>query len=156
MGVSNQLIIDITNSLIRQLDVYSINSALSLEDSILPYAYSRWDSDITIDLDYRSQHGEVDILGDIILAFSGRCDRCGEVVHANLVLQLEETFYSTATEDDQYTYSGTKLDLTQAIIDNILLQLPTSLLCSEQCRGLCPYCGTNLTVSQCECTKIQQ
>ncbi len=156
MGVSNQLIIDITNSLHRPLDVYNVSSSLALDNSLLPYAYAQWDSDIIVDIDYRSMDNEIDVIGDITLSYSGGCDRCGEAVHADLVITLEETFYPTTLEEDDYTYSGTKLDLTQAIIDSILLQLPTSLLCSEQCRGLCPICGTNLSVSQCECTKIRQ
>lgn len=156
MGVSNQLIIDITNSLHRAGEVYNHVAHLSLDDSLLPYAYARWQDDVIVDIDYRSIDGEVDIIGDITVSFCGGCDRCGEITCRTLVVSIDETFYPQALDEDDYTYSGNKLHLTQAIIDNILLQLPTQLLCSEQCKGLCPVCGTNLTVSQCECTKIQQ
>ncbi len=156
MGVSNQLIIDITNSLHRAGEVYTHVCHLQLDNNLLPYAYATWSGDVLVDIDYRSIDGEVDVIGDITLSYSGGCDRCGDIAVNSLVVSLEETFYPHASNTDDYTYSGNKLDLTQAIIDNILLQLPTSLLCSEQCKGLCPVCGTNLTVSQCECTKIQQ
>lgn len=156
MGVSNQLIIDITNSLHRAGEVYNHVCRLHLDNNLLPYAYAEWSEDVLVDIDYRSIDGEVDVIGDITLSYSGGCDRCGEITSNSLVVTLDDTFYPQASNTDDYTYSGNKLDLTQAIIDNILLQLPTSLLCSEQCKGLCPVCGTNLTVSQCECTKIQQ
>ena len=33
----------------------------------------------------------------------------------------------------------------------LLTSLPSVVLCSEDCKGLCPVCGTNLNKSQCSC-----
>ena len=33
----------------------------------------------------------------------------------------------------------------------MLLELPMNLLCSEECRGLCPHCGKNLNREKCAC-----
>ena len=35
--------------------------------------------------------------------------------------------------------------------DAVLLELPLAPLCSEDCRGLCPQCGINRNVADCEC-----
>ena len=49
-------------------------------------------------------------------------------------------------------YSGTEVDLTRLVYEQVLLALPTRPLCDEQCRGLCPHCGVNRNTSQCSCT----
>ena len=33
----------------------------------------------------------------------------------------------------------------------LLLNLPEQVLCKEDCKGLCPECGTNLNLKDCDC-----
>lgn len=46
---------------------------------------------------------------------------------------------------------GETVDLTEGVRDDILLAFPQRLLCSPDCRGLCPECGQNLNVRECAC-----
>lgn len=48
-------------------------------------------------------------------------------------------------------YHGDFIDLTPIICEQILLQIPIKALCSQECKGLCPQCGTNLNHSSCNC-----
>ena len=48
-------------------------------------------------------------------------------------------------------YSGTEVDLTRLVYDQVLLALPTRPLCDEECRGLCPQCGVNRNSGRCSC-----
>jgi len=48
-------------------------------------------------------------------------------------------------------YQGDFIDLTPIICEQIILQIPIKALCSEECKGLCPHCGTNLNTSSCNC-----
>jgi len=48
-------------------------------------------------------------------------------------------------------YHGDFIDLTPIICEQIILQIPIKALCSENCKGLCPHCGTNLNASSCNC-----
>ena len=41
--------------------------------------------------------------------------------------------------------------VTDDLRAEILLELPTNILCSEDCKGLCPHCGVNLNESTCNC-----
>ncbi len=53
-------------------------------------------------------------------------------------------------EDLEFSlYDGCEIDLSPLIREQFLLSLPTRLLCHEECRGLCPGCGTNLNHNQC-------
>jgi uncharacterized protein len=48
-------------------------------------------------------------------------------------------------------YQGDFIDLAPIICEQILLQIPMKVICREECRGLCQYCGANLNVSSCNC-----
>ena len=43
------------------------------------------------------------------------------------------------------------LDLTEAIRQYALLAIPMKPLCREDCAGLCPSCGHNLNLGDCNC-----
>ena len=48
-------------------------------------------------------------------------------------------------------YKGDFIDLAPVICEQIILQIPIKTLCREECKGLCPQCGTNLNVASCNC-----
>ena len=43
------------------------------------------------------------------------------------------------------------LDVTELLREQFQLALPMKPLCRDDCRGLCPTCGTNLNQTQCNC-----
>lgn len=44
-----------------------------------------------------------------------------------------------------------ELDISDEFREEISLNLPAHICCSENCRGLCQICGENLNKAQCEC-----
>ncbi|MFA5182933.1 MAG: DUF177 domain-containing protein [Syntrophales bacterium] len=55
-------------------------------------------------------------------------------------------------EDLEYGYyEGETVDCDPLIYEQIVLQIPIKVLCMEDCRGLCPGCGTNLNLGACNC-----
>lgn len=48
-------------------------------------------------------------------------------------------------------YSGDMIDVSALVHEQTLLALPTPPLCREDCKGLCPQCGTNRNVEVCSC-----
>jgi len=56
-------------------------------------------------------------------------------------------------EDDLTTafYREGVLDVIDLLREQFQLVLPMKPLCREDCRGLCPECGTNLNRASCEC-----
>jgi uncharacterized protein len=58
-------------------------------------------------------------------------------------------------EDDLTTafYSDDRIDLGELITEQFQLALPMKPLCSDDCRGLCPQCGTNLNTGSCNCDR---
>jgi uncharacterized protein len=58
-------------------------------------------------------------------------------------------------EDDLTTafYDDDQIDVGELIAEQFHLALPMKPLCSEDCKGLCPHCGTNLNAGTCSCTE---
>jgi len=43
------------------------------------------------------------------------------------------------------------IDLTEDVRQVVKISVPLKLLCTEECKGLCPRCGTNWNKSSCSC-----
>jgi len=58
-------------------------------------------------------------------------------------------------EDDLTTafYQKDEIDLEQLMREQFYLALPMKPLCSEDCKGLCSMCGTNLNKGTCDCKR---
>jgi uncharacterized protein len=48
-------------------------------------------------------------------------------------------------------YDGIRLDVDLMSLEQIELSMPMKLLCSEDCKGLCPNCGVDLNTGRCDC-----
>lgn len=49
-------------------------------------------------------------------------------------------------------YSDNRIDLTQTVYDQMMLSLPLARLCKEDCKGICPHCGVNRNLDNCQCS----
>ena len=56
-------------------------------------------------------------------------------------------------EEDLETgyYRDNQIDLNELLREQFYLALPMKPLCREECRGLCPQCGTDLNTAACDC-----
>ncbi len=66
--------------------------------------------------------------------------------------EREETSVS-GTEAEISYYQGEGLLLEDVLREQVLLSAPLKAICSEDCKGLCPHCGTNLNLTQCSCAE---
>jgi uncharacterized protein len=57
-------------------------------------------------------------------------------------------------EDDLETsyYRDDQIDLNELLREQFYLELPMKPLCTEDCKGLCVQCGTNLNTGTCDCS----
>lgn len=82
------------------------------------------------------------------------CDRCGMELRRVINIESTETFAKDVNEDeDCYKLQGDIIELDDVIKDIIAFNFPTSILCKEDCKGLCPVCGNNLNLTDCGCKK---
>ena len=65
--------------------------------------------------------------------------------------EIKEEVEIQADELEISHYQGDFIDLTSIVCEQIILQIPIKPLCSEECKGLCPRCGTTKNVASCNC-----
>jgi uncharacterized protein len=51
-------------------------------------------------------------------------------------------------------YRDDEIDLMGLMREQFYLALPMKPLCRQDCRGLCPRCGTNLNTETCQCQDV--
>ncbi|NBD14381.1 MULTISPECIES: DUF177 domain-containing protein [Corallococcus] len=52
---------------------------------------------------------------------------------------------------DEQVFDGKTIDLDPIVREQVLLALPMSAVCREDCQGLCSQCGQNLNDKKCGC-----
>jgi len=98
------------------------------------------------------------VRGEISATIEGRCYRC--LSKTQLEVRLDYSFKFSEKpekfedEDEVFIIEEDTLDLTTPVINEIILNLPSKILCSPDCRGLCPYCGADLNLGDCGCGKV--
>lgn len=108
---------------------------------------------LTLSADYCLVEGGIRVKGSFHGELKVMCTRCLEETTFPLEIDFEEIFFKTAPEDDeQYTLEEKVMNLEKMVYDAIVLNIPQSIVCSENCKGLCSNCGANLNKSDCNCS----
>lgn len=109
------------------------------------------DQPLELDLRMESVVEGVLVSGTVTGAVTGECARCLGPVADQVSVDVQELFAyadsatEATTDDDEVSHLvGDLLDLEPVVRDAIVLALPLSPLCREDCRGLCPDCGEAL------------
>lgn len=106
----------------------------------------------TLDLDLRLEAVAEGVLvsGTVAAPVVGECGRCLAPISDTVVVELQELFAypdSTTvatTEDDEVSrLEDDYCDLEPVVRDAVVLELPLTPLCRDDCPGLCPACGVH-------------
>ncbi|MDP0398814.1 YceD family protein [Tsukamurella strandjordii] len=107
--------------------------------------------EIDMDLQVQAVSEGVLVTGTVSADTTGQCARCLADVSGAVNLFLTELFAypdsetdKTTDDDEMFRIDDDMIDLEQAIIDGVALELPLSPLCAEDCPGLCQGCGERL------------
>ena len=107
---------------------------------------------------------EVELRGHLAATVQLVCDRC--LVNFAKQVAVDLQLLLRCTSEDQWNVHSveyTEADLEIIILpepqvelgdilrQQLYLSLPLKQLCDENCRGLCPKCGTNLNERRCDC-----
>lgn len=82
------------------------------------------------------------------------CSRCLDTFIYPIDIDIEERFTkSKELQDDEELIfvEDDTLDIIQIVENCIISTLPIKRLCKEDCKGLCPECGVNKNVENCNC-----
>ena len=113
-------------------------------------------SPVLLDVTAVNRAGLVDLIVKAEFEFYTHCDRCYDDVLKYFTFTFNHRLAVDLNDDENDDYIETpdyQLDLDELAISDILLELPSKMLCKEDCKGLCHKCGHNLNQSDCSCNK---
>ena len=120
---------------------------------------------VTLAFDIHKEKQHFQLVGGVRTTLELSCSRCLEgfewPVDASFDLRYQPRAENTGegereiAEDDLTTayYDDEQIDLGQLMQEQFYLSLPMKPLCSADCQGLCPTCGTNLNRGTCTCER---
>ncbi|MPN36318.1 hypothetical protein SDC9_183827 [bioreactor metagenome] len=116
------------------------------------------DNVVTIEGELVNTGRLLEVSGTIHTVAHYQCDRCLDDFHTNVEIPFFEQFQEsemseTNNEDEIVYFQGDEIDISELVRESILLAQPINTVCSEDCRGLCIKCGSNLNRSDCSCDR---
>ena len=111
----------------------------------------------------RLSGNEVFVSGHLDTRAQIECDRCLQPVEAPVSADFaleyitgseyesSEVAELTDAEMSVSVFNGEALDIDEIVKEQILLAVPTRMLCREDCKGICPECGIDRNTGECSC-----
>jgi uncharacterized protein len=106
---------------------------------------------------------QADVKGEISAEIITECSRCLQTIEKYFSFPFNVGYvapenYAQAKEVELREgdlevalFDGQHIDIKELVREQIILNTPTQELCSEDCRGLCPKCGVNRNLLDCNC-----
>jgi uncharacterized protein len=106
---------------------------------------------------------DTEIEGVIAFAADVDCNRCLKPVPSSFLFDFDVSYvapddFSDEREKELLDVDMTtdvsetgRVDLNEVVREQILLNLPEQVLCSDECKGLCPQCGVDRNADDCRC-----
>ena len=123
----------------------------------------RFMTDVVASGEVKKQTAQVDVNGQIRADVEIDCTRCLKPVPHNLAIEFVASYVTrehfaadkereVAADDlDTDVLDDDHLDVKDVVREQILLNLPTQLFCKPDCKGLCPECGADRNLIDCDC-----
>jgi uncharacterized protein len=107
-------------------------------------------ADVELDLRFTAVSEGVLVTGSAIAPLAGECSRCLDPLTDSVTVSFQELYRylpdpgEDESDGEERFLDGDFLDLEPAFRDAVVLALPLSPLCRDDCPGLCPDCGVKL------------
>lgn len=92
------------------------------------------------------------VQGKLRVGLEDECYRCLDPVSTEIVIEIEELYAHLVAVGNEFVIGDDAiLDVAPLIRAEALIAMERGVLCSEDCKGLCPECGINLNTNACDC-----
>jgi uncharacterized protein len=111
----------------------------------------------------RLSGNEVFVNGHIDTRAQVECDRCLQSIEAPVTADFALEYITgseyessqvaelTEAEMSVSVFDGEAIDVDEIVKEQVLLTVPTRMLCREYCKGICPECGIDRNMGECSC-----
>ena len=121
-----------------------------------------WPGSIRAELRVERSGERVSVRGKVTSSARLECARCLRAfelgVSGDLTVFAEQSSASKRSEQNELErddimlfHDGRRLDLRNTVRELLLLEVPITPYCREDCPGLCPKCGADLNDGPCGC-----
>jgi len=107
---------------------------------------------------------EVFVNGHVNTRARVECDRCLQPVEAPVDADFALEYITgseyelggsavelTEAEMSVSVFDGEAIDVDEIVNEQVVLAVPTRMLCREDCKGICPECGSDRNTGNCSC-----
>ena len=131
------------------------------EDAILPPDDVSFTAPIRVHGYVTDNAGYMTLCAYAEIDYQSRCARCLEDIFGTFILEFNRTVASSGTlqneaNDEYVIVKNGFLDIDRELVEDLMLEFPSKLLCKEECAGLCPKCGKSLNFGECGCPKKKE
>jgi uncharacterized protein len=117
----------------------------------------------TVNGKIRLAGNEVFVNGHVDTRTQVECDRCLKPVEIPVDADFELEYITgseyetssaaelTEAEMSVSVFDGEVIDVDEIVKEQVLLAVPTRMLCREDCKGICPECGEDRNTGECSC-----
>lgn len=122
------------------------------------YGAKPFQSPVQLSGEVSNESGVLRLKGTIKTIYSTACARCLKPLDILLTAQADMVLSDdpdAVEEDDLFVLTGDSVDPADVLVPALILQVQMTYLCKEDCKGLCPHCGADRNVTDCDCKKKQ-
>jgi uncharacterized protein len=121
----------------------------------------RFGRDVRTTVRMEKSQSQIIVRAEVEAQADEKCDRCLAPFRQTITGSFTLVFIYDASAAGSFPPEEIRIirpdesavDITADVRDIVRLSEPLKLLCSEECRGLCSVCGTDLNVSSCSCPR---
>lgn len=152
---------------LAELELHRVTASETYNPGVLDFqgAEFRQAGPVKADVTAELLGAEIRIRGHLDTRLESHCDRCLTAVEIPINCDFD-LFYrpmqSLATEEEVEVpkaelevgfYAGDGIELADVATEQVLLAMPMKVVCSADCKGLCPICGANRNTAPCHCAQ---
>jgi uncharacterized protein len=121
---------------------------------------------VELEFDIHKDKDKFRLVGRVRTQLELSCSRCVEPFRFPIDAGFDQRYLPSSAastevereveDDDLETsyYGDDQIDLSELMHEQFYLALPMKPLCTEDCKGLCAQCGTNLNTGTCDCAPV--
>jgi uncharacterized protein len=151
---------------LAELEVHRIKGSETFEPGSLNFQDVEFRQKTPVKVDFTAELlvEEIRVRGHLETRLESTCDRCLMVVEIPVKSDFD-LFYrpmqNIATDESEIElppaelevgfFTGDGIELADVVAEQVILAMPMKVVCSADCKGLCPVCGVNRNITVCNC-----
>lgn len=142
---------------VQEGSYYAFEEDITLSEDLLAGRLAVFESPCKVKGEYVMDFdSNVYVTGELEIDVTYKCDLCLKSVSSILKADFSASYSLADDNEHDYRYTNNTVDVTQAVSEAVVLNIPTKVLCKSECKGICPSCGIDLNEGSCDCFKEQE